>query len=635
MWGIGRDSNSSFLVLSFVLTITFCLASAGIFKANISIGMAAYATKSEGSSGGDKSDDGGGSKGDDGNSSGGGSDKGGDSSGSGGSGGTAGDNNPTTEEPSTPLPPIEEPPPTVEQPQPPPPPATCEQGSSSPECSNVPEPPPPEPIDCSTNPSDPSCKTTPPEPVDCNTNPNDPSCGPKPPVDCKTNPDDPSCTTPPICKENQLPDKDKCAINIPIDLPPCKPGQTPDKDKCMYVPIPPGPPDCSKTPDDPSCPQPPTCQPAVIGISCPPPTTCPEGSIPTADGKCEKKPHPDDDCLFDPSLSKCKAICDENNFCKCPEGFSMNEDDHCFPNKSCPKGYERHNDDESGKCFPITCPQGQHFDPKVNKCVPICPDGTELLNGKCPTSKTLSLSITAKDPIIRGHEQTITVTVSDKDTNQKISGANVKITVDYVSGFKHICPDKSTDSSGKAECTWKISGNAVPGKFTANVQASKDGYKSASETKSFMVKRASDGGGGGGHTQGTTQQIKYFREFTDMPSNSPLYITYTSMHKDVLNDIIITGEIKNRGTSTANFVQLIATFYNINNQAVGNKNTFTKPSTLQPGQAAPFTMYLSPKDMPLNQIKSVKYHLSWKYVGSSSSTSPSHASKTQLPNTTR
>ncbi len=59
MWGIGRDSGSGFFILLFVLTIPFGLVSAGIFKANI----AAYAKKSEGSSGGDKSDDGGGSKG--------------------------------------------------------------------------------------------------------------------------------------------------------------------------------------------------------------------------------------------------------------------------------------------------------------------------------------------------------------------------------------------------------------------------------------------------------------------------------------------------------------------------------------------------------------------------------------------
>jgi hypothetical protein len=110
-----------------------------------------------------------------------------------------------------------------------------------------------------------------------------------------------------------------------------------------------------------------------------------------------------------------------------------------------------------------------------------------------------------------------------------------------------------------------------------------------------------------------------------------IYITTTSMHKDILNDIVITGEIKNRGTNTANFVELIATFYNINNQTVGNENTFTKPTILQPGQAAPFTMYLSPKDISLSQIKSVKYHLSWKYAVSSPLPSSS-ASKTLVPN---
>jgi hypothetical protein len=137
------------------------------------------------------------------------------------------------------------------------------------------------------------------------------------------------------------------------------------------------------------------------------------------------------------------------------------------------------------------------------------------------------------------------------------------------------------------------------------VQVSKGGYVSASGTKSFTVIPADHTpppppGGGNGHNHGArpaaVQQVKYFKEFTDMPANSPLYITTTSMHKDILNDIVITGEIKNRGTSAANFVELIATFYNINNQTVGNEDTFTTPPTLQPGQAAPFTMYLSPKD---------------------------------------
>ena len=68
-------SVSSFILVFFILTITFCLVSAGIFKVNTTIGMnAAYAKKSRESSGGSSGSDGGGSKGDDGGSGGGGSD---------------------------------------------------------------------------------------------------------------------------------------------------------------------------------------------------------------------------------------------------------------------------------------------------------------------------------------------------------------------------------------------------------------------------------------------------------------------------------------------------------------------------------------------------------------------------------
>jgi hypothetical protein len=54
----GNNKSYNFFVLFFVLAIIFCLVSAGIFKANTSISMVAYATKSEGSSGGGKSSEG-------------------------------------------------------------------------------------------------------------------------------------------------------------------------------------------------------------------------------------------------------------------------------------------------------------------------------------------------------------------------------------------------------------------------------------------------------------------------------------------------------------------------------------------------------------------------------------------------
>jgi hypothetical protein len=88
---------------------------------------------------------------------------------------------------------------------------------------------------------------------------------------------------------------------------------------------------------------------------------CPYGSKPDADGKCETKtmqphlqpqqqtqPNPDDDCLFNPSLSKCKSI-DE----QCPKGFFLNDDDNCVPDMLCPKGFEHHEEDETGTCYPV------------------------------------------------------------------------------------------------------------------------------------------------------------------------------------------------------------------------------------------------------------------------------------------
>jgi hypothetical protein len=41
---------------------------------------------------------------------------------------------------------------------------------------------------------------------------------------------------------------------------------------------------------------------------------------------------------------------------------------------------------------------------------------------------------------------------------------------------------------------------------------------------------------------------------------------------------------------------------------VGNQFTYTEPTTLEPGQSAPFKMYVSPSDVSMNEIDHVKYH---------------------------
>jgi hypothetical protein len=75
---------------------------------------------------------------------------------------------------------------------------------------------------------------------------------------------------------------------------------------------------------------------------------------------------PDGDCLFNPSLPKCKSDND-----KCPDGFFQNEDGNCFPqHDKCPKGYHSHENDETGRCTPDSTPCEPGFirDPDFPTC---------------------------------------------------------------------------------------------------------------------------------------------------------------------------------------------------------------------------------------------------------------------------
>ncbi len=113
--------------------------------------------------------------------------------------------------------------------------------------------------------------------------------------------------------------------------------QPPDDGPPVCIDIFPPPPDCRiELPPEPTTDDgPPVC----IDVF-PPPPGCSELPPPG--------PPPDDDCLFDPSLPKCSPP--DNG--KCPDGFLMNENGQCFPDKPCPPGYTKIDDDETGTCHP-------------------------------------------------------------------------------------------------------------------------------------------------------------------------------------------------------------------------------------------------------------------------------------------
>jgi hypothetical protein len=116
----------------------------------------------------------------------------------------------------------------------------------------------------------------------------------------------------------------------------------------------------------------------------------------------------------------------------------------------------------------------------------------------------------------------------------------------------------------------------------------------------------------------------HFTEYTDMPPNSQLILVKgkTAKHVDITGILHIEGEIKNTGSSTANGVSIIATFYDHANQTLGSETTSTNPDHLSPGQSAPFDINaivkvsglgsdLANSGLDLRKVASVKYHIDW------------------------
>lgn len=116
---------------------------------------------------------------------------------------------------------------------------------------------------------------------------------------------------------------------------------------------------------------------------------------------------------------------------------------------------------------------------------------------------------------------------------------------------------------------------------------------------------------------GTTSQERssVYKEYTDMPIDSPLYISSHSKHSSKIfgdKTLSLNGEIKNNGTETAEFVQITATFYNEHNVTLGSDFAYTNPTSIDPGQSAPYKMDIGfGDDIEVDDIDHIKYHVDW------------------------
>ena len=102
-------------------------------------------------------------------------------------------------------------------------------------------------------------------------------------------------------------------------------------------------------------------------------------------------------------------------------------------------------------------------------------------------NKALAISMfIAKNPVSSGSTQTITVTVTDANSNDKIVRSNIEGSINYNNGktkkFVGI-----TDGSGEFSYSWKIDKNSDLGVVNINVQASKPGYYSVVKVEQFVI----------------------------------------------------------------------------------------------------------------------------------------------------
>jgi hypothetical protein len=121
-------------------------------------------------------------------------------------------------------------------------------------------------------------------------------------------------------------------------------------------------------------------------------------------------------------------------------------------------------------------------------------DENENGNGGNGSNGKLDVSIAiGHDPIVRGNIQTISITVTDSQSKDGISGAKIDGQVNYVTGHIERFSGIS-NGDGKYQHQWRISGNAVAGTFQVKVDVSASGYGTASASSSFRVTGASQTG---------------------------------------------------------------------------------------------------------------------------------------------
>jgi len=108
--------------------------------------------------------------------------------------------------------------------------------------------------------------------------------------------------------------------------------------------------------------------------------------------------------------------------------------------------------------------------------------------------KSMSVSVHfAKSSIHPGNTQSVSFTVTNTNTSNPVTGANITGNVTSPSGTTGKDVGGITDSNGTASYSWRIGDKDPTGRYSVEVKVSAPGYKISTASKSFKVTSATSG----------------------------------------------------------------------------------------------------------------------------------------------
>ena len=95
-------------------------------------------------------------------------------------------------------------------------------------------------------------------------------------------------------------------------------------------------------------------------------------------------------------------------------------------------------------------------------------------------------------------------------------------------------------------------------------------------------------------------------------NNNMVSISSYSAFTDKMGNLHMVGEVQNNSTTHIRSVQIMGTFYSINNTVVRTESVYTQPEDLVPGYVSSFELILLSINAPVKEIDHYRLQLTWQ-----------------------